>query len=132
MNKFETAKKKREFALSMLKQGKGNEAIKEAIQTKFGSSIGSGALSDLRASLGTSGKNRRRPLPVNAAQQTLALVPTTPEVWVPNNQTSPRLHGTLHALLQTMHQENVKSLAIDADGTVKLHVIQEFLLGAQQ
>lgn len=125
----EVARKKRELALSMLRQRKTNQEIKAAILSKFGSSIATGALSDLRAQLGMAGKNRKRALPENAAQQQLALVPRQqPEVWVPNNQTTPRMHGALQSLLSTMRQENVTSLAVDADGTVKLHVIQEFLL----
>jgi hypothetical protein len=124
MNKLETAKKKREIALEMLGKDANNEAVKEAIKAKFGSGISSGDLSNLRALLGKVGKNRKRPLP---PQVSLTRVPTA-EIWIPNNHASPRLHGSLKGLLEVMHQENVTSIQIQADGTVRLNLIQEFLL----
>lgn len=112
-----TAAKKRTLALRLLRKGKTNADIQEAVIDRFDSGIGPDTLAKLRVQIkAEKRKPQTKPKPV------------TDLVLLQDNGTSGRFKAALQAVLDQMPAEGIQAFAMNSDGTVRVQQVHEFLL----
>lgn len=119
----EEMNEKRRIAKRLIRQGKSNNEVNDALLEKFKAGLSAGPLADIRAELGMSGANRRNgknssgPNPPGFSVEDLVLL-QGPKV-------SAKFKKILEQLQEIMEEEGIYSVRVDNEGKVSAIMRQE-------